>query len=203
MHHSRAYGDVAAGGAQVAVVAAERLGEDFLLVAFEECRKRRGAFGDKRRAARDVGLERGRQVVGVDGDVGRGEAGVLDAVLEFAHVAWPVVAHEHVYGGRAESRDVLAVLEVHLFDKVVGEQKDVGLSLRKVGQVYLEYVEAVVEVFAEKALLHEGLEVLAGACDDADVGTLLDVAPEPLEGAPLHELQEPRLACGGEFRDFI
>ena len=59
MHHAGAYGYVAAGGAQVPVVAAERLGEDFLLVAFEECRKRRGAFGDKRRAARDVGLERG------------------------------------------------------------------------------------------------------------------------------------------------
>ena len=71
---------------------------------------------------------------------------MLDAVLEFAHVARPVVAHEHVDGGRAESRDVLAVLEVHLLDKVVGEQKDVGLALREVGQVYLEYVEAVVEV---------------------------------------------------------
>lgn len=101
MHHAGAHGNVAAGGAQVPVVAAERLGEDFLLVAFEECRKRRGAFGDKRRAARDVGLERGRQVVGVDGDVGRGEAGVLDAVLEFAHVTWPMVAHEHVNSGRA------------------------------------------------------------------------------------------------------
>ena len=56
MHHAGAYGEVAAGGAQVPVVAAEGLGEDFPLVAFEQRLERGAPFGDDGCLAGDIGL---------------------------------------------------------------------------------------------------------------------------------------------------
>lgn len=82
-------------------MAAERFAQDFAFVAVHERSKWAVAFGEYGRSGGDVGLQCGRQVVGVDANVCCGKAGVLDAVFEFAHVTGPVVAHKHVYGGRA------------------------------------------------------------------------------------------------------
>lgn len=128
---------------------------------------------------------------------------MLDAVLEFAHVAWPVITHEHVDGGRAQACDVLAVLEVHLRDKVVGQKQDVRLAVHEVGQIYLEYVQAVKEVFAEFSLLHEQFEVLTCARDDADVGVLADVRAQSHKGALLQKLQQFCLCRGRKVRHFV
>ena len=130
MHHAGAYGKVAASGGEVPVVAAERLGEYFLLVAFEERLERGAPFGDDGCLAGDVGLQRGRQVVRMDAVVGGGERRAFDAVLEFLHVARPVVAHEHVDCGRGKAHHVAPVLEVHLRDEVFCLQQDVALALR-------------------------------------------------------------------------
>ena len=144
MHHSRAHGEFAAGGAQVAVVALERFVQYFALKVVKNGRKGSLVVTDECRIACAARLQRRRQVVRVDASVGGGEAGMLDAIFQFPHVAGPVVAHEHVDGGGAQAQDSLAVLEVHLLDKMVGEQQYVGFALGEVRQVYLENVQAVV-----------------------------------------------------------
>src|SRR4051812_37602510 len=56
-----------------------------------------GAEAEAREGARHLrGLEGGREVVAVDHAALADEDRALDAVLELAHVAGPVVAHQHV-----------------------------------------------------------------------------------------------------------
>ncbi len=161
VHHAGANREVAACGAQVPVVAAERLGEDFPLVAFKQRLERGVAFGDDGCLAGDIGLQRRRQVVRMDAVIGGGECCAFDAVLEFLHVARPVVAHEHVDGGRGKAHHVAPVFEIYLCDEMFCQQQDVALALRQVGERNLHDVQAVEEVFAEQLLLHHLFEVLA------------------------------------------
>lgn len=128
---------------------------------------------------------------------------MLDAVLQLPHVTWPVVAHEHVNGGGTEAENLLPVFQIHLADKVICQKENVRFALRQVGQVNLEDVQAVKEVFAEAALLDEAFQVLARARDDADVCALDDVAPLAAEAAVLNELQQFCLRCGGKVRHFV
>lgn len=79
----------------------------------------------------------------MDAVVAGGEGCALDTVFEFLHVAWPVVAHEHVNRGRREAYHVRAVLEVHLRNKMLRQKQDVALSLRQVRERDLYDVQAV------------------------------------------------------------
>ena len=97
----------------------------------------------------------------MDAVVGGGKRRALDAVFEFLYVARPVVAHEHVDGGRGKAHHVAPVLEVHLSDEMFCQQQDVAFALRQVGERNLHDVQAVEEVFAEQLLLHHLFEVLA------------------------------------------
>ena len=76
----------------VAAGALERVLDQVLLVGRERLLERLA-----RERARDLRrLERRRQVVRVDDVAVAHQHGALDAVLELAHVAGPVVAHQHV-----------------------------------------------------------------------------------------------------------
>ena len=82
----------AGGGGHVAVVALKRLHDEFALKRTHhrvEVRLsiRKAALG----FAPASSLEGGREVVAVDGVVGRGEHCAFDAILQFADIARPVV----------------------------------------------------------------------------------------------------------------
>ena len=79
----------------------------------------------------------------MDAVVAGGEGCALDAVLEFLHVAWPVVTHEHVNRGRREAHHVRAVLEVHLRNEMFRQKQDVALALRQIGERDLYDVQTV------------------------------------------------------------
>ncbi len=53
----------------------------------------------------------------------------LDHVLQFAHVARPVVRRQHVDRRRRDAADVVAVLRREPLQEVVGQQQDVGFPL--------------------------------------------------------------------------
>ena len=71
------------------------------------------------------------------------------------------------------------------------------------GERNLENVQAVIKVFAERAVLHHGFEILAGARDEAHVAALLDVAAEALETLFLNKLQKLDLRGEWQVGDFI
>ena len=139
----------------------------------------------------------------MDAVVGGGERRAFDAVLEFLHVARPVVAHEHVDGGRGKAHHVAPVLEVHLRDEMFRQKQYVALALRQVGERNLHDVQAVEQVFAEELLLHHLFEIFARGRDEAHVGMELHVSAQAVEGLPLHKAQEFFLVGEAERRDVV
>ena len=56
------------------------------------------------------GLQRGRQVVAVDHAVVGQDDGAFDHILQLAHIARPVIGHQHVERRRRDALDLLARL---------------------------------------------------------------------------------------------
>ncbi|OKO20268.1 hypothetical protein AM484_002319 [Pseudomonas aeruginosa] len=75
-------------------------------------------------------------------------------------------------------------------NQFVEQQGDVFHPLAQRRHLDGEYVEAVVEVFAESAVLDHLLEVLVGRGDDPHVDVLRLVAADPFEGALLQHAQQ-------------
>ena len=136
------------GPGPVAAGALEGVEDQVLLVGRQGVLERLAGQGP-----RDLGgLQAGGQVVGVDRPSLAHQHRPLDAVLQLAHVARPVVAHQQVDGAGGDAADVLALVRRVLLDEVVGEERDVGLSLPQRRQEDPVHVEAVEEVLAELAL---------------------------------------------------
>ena len=117
----------------------------------------------------------------------------LDAVLQLAHVAGPVVAHEHVDGGGGDAADVLAVGGRVLLHEVIGQERHVRPALAQRRQVDVEDVQPVIEVLAEDAGLHRGLQVLVGGRDQADVDLDGPHPAQPLDLPLLEDAQQLHL----------
>ena len=86
---------------------------------------------------------------------------------------------------------------------MVGQKQNISFTLYQLGERNLENVQAVVKVFAERALLHHGFEVLAGARDKAYVGRLDDVAAQTAELLFLNKLQKLDLRGERQVSDFV
>ena len=86
----------------------------------------------------------------------RHDHGPLDSVLQLAHVAGPVVAHDPVPGRVLESGDRLAVLLGEAPEELVGEELDVVRSLAQWRQIDLHDSETIVQVLAQ-LVVGEGL----------------------------------------------
>ena len=128
----------------------------------------------------------------------------LDRVLQLAHVARPVIRHQHVDRGRRDALDVLAVRERRLFEKVIGEQQQVGLPLAQRRNEDREHVRA-------------GSTDPRGSCPSAiafsmslfvaaisrTFARIVFVPPEPLEFARLQHAQQLDLRREVELADFV
>ncbi|MDT4824412.1 hypothetical protein FQZ97_576590 [compost metagenome] len=79
---------------------------------------------------------------------------------------------------------------LHARDELVDQQRNVFHTLAQRRHLDGEYVEAVIEVFAEAAGLDHLLEVLVGGGDDAHIDVLRLVAAHALEGALLQHAQQ-------------
>ena len=83
----------------------------------------------------------------------------FERVLEFADVSGPVIRHEHVDGGGRNALHVLAVLGGVALEKMVGEQQQIRLPFTERRHEYGEDVEAIVEIFPERAGRHRPFDV--------------------------------------------
>ena len=81
------------------------------------------------------------------------DEGVLDDVLELAHVAGEVVRHQEAEDLGVNAGDVLPLEAVEPGDEVLDEQRDVLAPLAQRRDLDLHDVDAVVEVVPEGALL--------------------------------------------------
>ena len=90
-------------------------------------------------------------------------------VVELANVAGPVARDEQLDGLRRVDLALLAALGGNLPQEMLDEQRDVLAPLAQRGQVDVHDVEPVVEVFAERALDHQVLQVLMRGRDHARV----------------------------------
>jgi len=95
--------------------------------------------------------------------------GALDGVLKDADVAGPVVPFHGFEALGREPDDVLTHLHGKLLEEVIGEQDDVFSAVAQGRNLDGDDAEAVVEVLAELAILHELEKILIGGGDDADI----------------------------------
>jgi len=116
--------------------------------------------------------------------------GAFDGVGELADVPGPGVFLEHPNHFRRETLDGFLEGTTQFAQQVVGDRFDVRTAFPQRRQVDPQHVDPVVEVFAEFALAHEGLDVAVGRGDDPHVYLDRLVAAQPFEGLVLEDPQQ-------------
>ena len=96
-----------------------------------------------------------RDEVGTDPAAGGEHDGALDHILELAHVARPVVGHQHVERLGHELESGLAILLAVLLDEVLHEQRDVVFPVPQGRQLHVDDVQPIEQIFAEAPLVHQ------------------------------------------------
>ncbi len=98
---------------------------------------------------------------------------------------------------------VAAGIGRQLVHEMVGQKRNVLLALAQRRNVQRHHVQAVVEVFAERALLERRAQILVGGGDHAHVDVPRHVAAQPLEFALLQNAQQLHLDGRRHVADFI
>src|SRR5690554_151206 len=117
------------------------------------------------------------QIVGINQVVITQGKRPLQYVFQFPHVAGEVIASQAVGGGRSQAGRVAFVFPGDTLQYVVGQQGDVVASVPQWRDGQFDYVNAVEQILAEAAFLHQFRQVFVGGAEDADVyGDFLGVA---------------------------
>ena len=92
---------------------------------------------------------------GTNGNALLGEnGGAFDDILEFAHIAWPIVSEQSSYAAFRKSAAFDAVFLRKTLEKMIGEDFDIPRALAERGDLDGEDIEAVVEILAKFAFLN-------------------------------------------------
>src|SRR5262245_44767089 len=137
-----------------------------------------------------------------DGAPGQDHRAVQD-VLELAHVAWPVVAREHLEGAGGYAAYVAVTLAGDLAHEVLDECRNVLAPLAERRHVDGHDVEPVVEVLTERALAHRAPEIHVRRRQDPHVDRHRADPAEPLDLALLQDAQELRLQVEAQGADLV
>ncbi len=90
------------------------------------------------------GLKGGREMMAVNHLIRAEKNSPLHTILEFSHIARPMVLHEHVNGRCGYPSDFLLVFLVEFFDEMISQQEDIRLPLPKGRNEDGEYVQTIV-----------------------------------------------------------
>ena len=93
----------------------------------------------------------------------------LNDILQFAHVAGPIVALQFVHEEFCQARTRDAKSAGGLFDKVIGKRVDIFEALAQRRDFNRENAEAIIEVQAKTACLGLGEKVAIGCGYETDV----------------------------------
>ena len=127
----------------------------------------------------------------------------FDDVLQLADVAGPVVAAEQIERLGGKAGDGLLVHGAGAFEEVAGEHGDVVGALAQRRHVHDEGGQAIVEILAEVAGEHLGLEVAVGGRDHAQVELAHAAAADALRLVLLQDAQQLDLQVRGEIGDLV
>src|SRR5690554_703725 len=143
------------------------------------------------------------QIVGINQVVITQGKRPLQYVFQFPHVAGEVIASQAVGGGRGQAGRVAFVFPGDALEYVVGQQGDVVASVPQRWYRQFDYVNAVEQILAEAAFLHQLRQVFVGGAEDADVyGDFLGVAYRAY-GFFLDGPQQFYLHGQGQVGDFV
>ena len=133
-----------------------------------------------------------------------GEHGdLLSNVLQLAHVAWPLIAHEDLLGFLIEHDTVHLVFLCHLHGEETEQQHDVLATLTQRGHLDGDGVQAVVEILAETPLADSLTDILVRSGHDANVG-LVDLSASHRDVfARLQHAQQPGLRSQRQLTHLI
>ena len=171
----------------VPVAAFEAVGDDAAFYFFHEVEE--AGVGAVLEEVGGVGgaCELGWEEVGGDEAGGGKDDSALHRVFKLADVAWPLVVHEDAEGVGGEGAVARVVFFGIELQEVGGEEGDVFAAVAEGGELELDDVEAVEEVFAELAFANGEGEVDVGGGDDTDVYLDLGGAAEVHEAAVLQD----------------
>ena len=119
----------------------------------------------------------------------------LDHVLELAHVARPRVCAQRVPRALAQRRAP--------GEEMLGQRQDVVAAFGQRRQAHLDHVEAVVQVLAEQAVAHHGLQVGVGRAQHAHLHVARLVGAQALEAAGVEHPQQLHLAAQRKVADLV
>src|SRR5208282_4200318 len=142
----------------------------------------------------------GRQIADVNRAVIAQRYSASDAILEFAHVARPIVLKKTLH---CRGRDLDVFTRRIAVEKAVYELRDVGPPFTQTRQVYRDDVQAEIEVFAESPGSVSSIEFTIRCCDDADIYGDLVVASHRSNLFLLKHAQQLGLHFQGKLADFI
>ncbi len=128
---------------------------------------------------------------------------VLDAVLELAHVARPVVAPKRIEAALADAPDLLPGAAGVLREEMHREQRDVVGTLAKRGHADVDHVESIEQVFAKPAFLDVREEVTVRGGDDPDVDRDRRIATDALIRPFLQNAEQLDLDRQRDLADLI
>src|SRR5690554_7867047 len=127
----------------------------------------------------------------------------LQYVFQLPNVTREVIASQAVGGGRGQAGRVAFVFTGDALEYVVGQQGDVVASVPQRWYRQFDYVNAVEQILAEAAFLHQLRQVFVGGAEDADVyGDFLGVAYRAY-GFFLDGPQQFYLHGQGQVGDFV
>jgi hypothetical protein len=126
-----------------------------------------------------------------------------DAVDQLAHIARPVVRHHGLQRAPAEALEPAAALGRELAEVVLREQADVVAALTQRRHRQRQHVEPVVQVLAEGARGHGGLEIDVGGRDHAHIDLDRARAADAIDGAFLQEAQQVGLHVQRQVADLV
>src|SRR5882724_10483146 len=143
---------------------------------------------------------RGREVGDIERVMAAESNSPFDGVLKFAHVARPVVFEQTLHGSGADLYSAAGSVAV---DKPMHEHGDVGTTLAQSGQMNGHYIEAEIEVLAERAVFVGSLQVAIGGGHNAHINLGAVIAAHGSNFLVLQYAQELSLEFERQFPDFV
>jgi len=141
---------------------------------------------------------------GADGNSFLGEdGGAFDDILEFAHIAGPIVGEQSSYAAFRKPTAFDAVFLGKTLEKMIGEKLDIPRALAERGDLNGKHIEAVVEILAKVAFLNCLEKVAVRSGDDAHIDFDGFISSDAFEFPLLENAEELGLEGKGDLTDLV
>src|SRR5690348_2640304 len=129
--------------------------------------------------------------------------GALNHVLQFPHVARPVIFLQRAKssGGDALHRPPVALVKA--LQETMCQHSDIIAALPQRRKRNLHRIQTIVEIEPKTALLGQLLQVTMGGTDDAGFDRAALIASQAFQRALLQNAQQLHLQGGSEVADFV